>query len=93
MPISSDTIESLFSVAKIHGTGETKDANRIAQRIPVLCGALTRQDAENVAKISVKDYGRKVRLDLYNPLITSKNAPCPCPDCTPAIVQIMYDLA
>jgi hypothetical protein len=55
MPISSDTIESLFSVAKIHGTGETKDVNRIAQRIPVLCGTLTQQDAENVARISVKE--------------------------------------
>lgn len=55
MPISSDTIESLFGVAKIHGTGETKDANRIAQRIPVLCGTLTRQDAENVIRISVKE--------------------------------------
>ena len=55
MLISSDTIESLFGVAKIHGTGETKDANRIAQRIPVLCGTLTRQDAENVMRISVKE--------------------------------------
>ena len=55
MPISSDTIESLFGVAKIHGTGEIKDANRIAQRIPVLCGEITRQDAENVLKISVKE--------------------------------------
>jgi hypothetical protein len=55
MPISSDTIESLFGVAKIHGTGETKDANRIAQRIPVLCGTLTRQDAENVMRISVEE--------------------------------------
>jgi len=55
MPISSDTIESLFGVAKIHGTGETKDADRIAQRIPVLCGAPTRQDAENVLRITVAE--------------------------------------
>ena len=55
MPISSDSIESLFGVAKHHGTGEIKDANRIAQRIPVLCGKLTRQDAENVIRISVKE--------------------------------------
>jgi len=55
MPISSDSIESLFGVAKRHGTGEIKDANRIAMRIPVLCGALTRQDAENVLRISVKE--------------------------------------
>ena len=55
MPISSDSIESLFGVAKCHGTGEIKDANRIAMRIPVLCGTLTRQDAENVLSISVKE--------------------------------------
>ncbi len=55
LPISSDSIESLFGVAKHHGTGEIKDANRIALRIPALCGELTRQDAENVLKISVKE--------------------------------------
>ncbi len=55
MPISSDCIESLFGVAKRHGTGEIKDANRIAMRIPVLCGALTWQDAESVLNISVKE--------------------------------------
>ena len=55
MPISSDTIESLYGVAKIHGTGEIKDADRMAPRIPVLCGALTRQDAENVLGVSVKE--------------------------------------
>jgi hypothetical protein len=55
LPISSDSIESLFGVAKHHGTGEIKDANRIAMRIPALCGVLTRQDAENVLRISVKE--------------------------------------
>jgi hypothetical protein len=55
MPISSDCIESLYGVAKRHGTGEIKDANRIAMRIPVLCGAPTRQDAENVLGVSVKE--------------------------------------
>ena len=55
MPISSDTIESLFGVAKIHGTGEIKDADRIALRIPVLCGSITRQDAAKVLEISVKE--------------------------------------
>jgi len=55
MPISSDCIESLFGVAKHHGTGPIKDANRIAQRIPALCGKLTRQDAKNVLNISVKE--------------------------------------
>lgn len=55
MPICSDSIESLFGVAKHHGTGTTKDANRIAQRIPALCGELTQQDAENVLNISVEE--------------------------------------
>ncbi len=55
MPISSDCIESLFGVAKRHGTGEIKDANRIAIRIPALCGALTWQEAENVLEITVKE--------------------------------------
>ena len=55
LPISSDSIESLFGVAKRHGTGELKDANRIALRIPALCGELTRQDAENVLQITVKE--------------------------------------
>jgi hypothetical protein len=55
MPISSDCIESLFSVAKRQGTGEIKDANRIAIRIPALCGALTRQEAEEVLKVSVNE--------------------------------------
>jgi hypothetical protein len=55
LPISSDSIESLFGVAKHHGTGELKDANRIALRIPALCGKLTRQDAENVLRITVEE--------------------------------------
>ena len=42
-------------MAKHHGTGELKDANRIALRIPALCGELTRQDAENVLRITVKE--------------------------------------
>ena len=55
MPISSDNIESLFAVAKQHGTGEIKDANRIALRIPALCGTLTEQDVQRVLKLSVKE--------------------------------------
>jgi hypothetical protein len=55
MPVCSDIIETLFGVAKQHGTGKIKDANRIAQRIPVMCGKLTKQDAQNVLDISVKE--------------------------------------
>ena len=55
MPISSDNIESLFGVSKQHGTGEIKDANRIALRIPAMCGELRRKDAQMVLDISVKE--------------------------------------
>ena len=53
LPISSDTIESLFGVAKQHGVGETQDAARIALRLPALCGLLTREEAEQVLDVSV----------------------------------------
>jgi hypothetical protein len=53
VPISSDAIESLFGVAKRHGVGQTQDAARIALRLPALCGAPTREEAEQVLGISV----------------------------------------
>ncbi len=55
LPISSDTIESLFGVSKQHGTGEIKDANRIALRIPAICGELTREEVQGVLSIRVKE--------------------------------------
>jgi hypothetical protein len=53
LPISSDSIESLFGVAKQHGVGETQDAARIALRLPALCGAPTREEAAQVLEVSV----------------------------------------
>ncbi len=53
LPISSDSIESLFGVAKQHGVGETQDAARIALRLPALCGVPTREEAEQVLEVSV----------------------------------------
>jgi hypothetical protein len=53
LPISSDAIESLFGVAKRHGVGQTPDAARIALRLPALCGAPTREEAEQVLGIRV----------------------------------------
>jgi len=53
LPISSDAIESLFGVAKHHGVGETPDANRMVLRLPALCGVPTREEAEQVLKVSV----------------------------------------
>ena len=55
MPISSDTIESVFGVAKQHGTGTIKDANHIARRIPALTGKVTEKDVRQVLSISVKE--------------------------------------
>jgi hypothetical protein len=53
VPISSDTIESLFGVGKRHGVGETQDATRIALRLPAFCGTPTREEAEQVLGVSV----------------------------------------
>jgi hypothetical protein len=53
LPISSDTIESLFGVAKHHGVGQTQDAARIALRLPALCGPPTREEAQQVLAVSV----------------------------------------
>ncbi len=53
VPISSDTIESLFGVGKRHGVGQTPDAARIALRLPAFCGLPTRQEAEQVLGVSV----------------------------------------
>ncbi len=53
LPISSDSIESLFGVGKRHGVGETPDAARIALRLPALCGMPTREEAEQVLGVSV----------------------------------------
>jgi len=55
LPISSDPIESLFGVAKQHGVGEIKDANRIALRLPALCGTPTREEAKQVLEVSVAE--------------------------------------
>ena len=55
LPVSSDPIESLFGLGKLHGTGEIKDANRIALRLPALCGTPTREEAEQVIKISIAE--------------------------------------
>jgi len=55
LPITSDCIESLFGVAKQHGTGNTKDANRIGLRLPAFCGKLTKEDAKMVLNITVTE--------------------------------------
>ena len=53
LPISSDPIESLFGIAKRLGVSETKDVNRIAARLPALCGQVTKADAQRVLGVGV----------------------------------------
>jgi hypothetical protein len=53
LPISSDPIDSLFGLAKQHGVGPLKDANRMALRMPALCGLPTEQEAQQVLAVSV----------------------------------------
>ncbi|MGC1954133.1 MAG: hypothetical protein WA970_16490 [Gammaproteobacteria bacterium] len=53
LPISSDPIESLFGLTKQHGVGPVKDANRMALRIPALCGLPTPEEAQKVLEITV----------------------------------------
>ncbi len=53
LPISTDVLESLFGVGKRFGTGQMKDANRIASRLPALCGTFTKENVQDVVNISV----------------------------------------
>ena len=56
IPTTSDSIESLFGIAKVRGTGPVKDVNRVAARLPVFCGPQpTMEDAEAAMKVSVKE--------------------------------------
>jgi hypothetical protein len=55
LPITSDSIESLFGAGKRHGTGDIKDAYRIALRLPALTGELTKENAAEVLLIGVKE--------------------------------------
>ena len=65
LPISSDSIESLFGVAKRHGVGETQDADRMALRLPAFCGRPTREEAEQVLEVSV------ARQEAFTATLTS----------------------
>ena len=85
MPISSDSIESLFGVSKQHGCGKIKDANRIALRIPALCGELTRKDAQMVPDISVKE---QQHIESSLPSLTKQRREVlPNPGCLDKIID------
>jgi hypothetical protein len=55
VPISSDAIASLFGVAKRHGMGQTQHAARMVLRLPALCGAPTREEAEQAWESAWRD--------------------------------------
>lgn len=78
LPVSSDQIESLFGLAKHHGAGEIKDADRIALRLPALCGAPSRAEAEQVIKISVAEHQQIT--DSFTSLIKQRREVLPNPD-------------
>ena len=65
MPVCSDIIESLYGIGKTHGTGEIKDANRIALRLPSYCGELSDDAAEMVMGISTKQQ-QKIETELFS---------------------------
>jgi hypothetical protein len=56
MPISTNPLESLYGLSKSHGVGETRDPNRIAMRLPALCGIPTREEAERALGVSVAEH-------------------------------------
>ena len=63
LPISTDQLESLYGTSKRHGTGEIKDANRIATRLSALCGAFTMDEAQKVAGITVQQQHELMNTD------------------------------
>ncbi len=76
--MSSDQIESLFGLGKLHGTGEIKDANRIALRLPALCGTPTRAEAEQVIKISIAE--EQQITGRFSSLVKQRREVLPHPD-------------
>jgi hypothetical protein len=85
MPISSDNIESLFAVSKQHGCAEVKDVNRIAFRIPAMCGELTRKEAQMVLGVSVKEQ-QKIEASLPS-LTRQRREILPSPGCLDKILD------
>lgn len=78
MPISSDPIESLFGLGKVLGAGQIKDADRIALRLPALCGIPTQEEAWKVLGVSDAEY-RKI-LDPLTSLTKQRRNVLPNPD-------------
>jgi hypothetical protein len=79
LPISTDPLESLFGLAKLHGTGQIKDADQIAIRVPALCGIPTREEARQVLGISVVEH-HAITARL-NSMTKQRRNVLPHPDC------------
>ncbi|WP_321493399.1 hypothetical protein [uncultured Desulfobacter sp.] len=74
MPICSDILESLYGIGKAHGTGEIKDANRIALRLPSYCGELSDDAAKMVMGVSVKQQQEIEKKIIFFNSATSEGA-------------------
>ncbi len=48
LPVTTDPLESFFGLSKQHGTGDIKDAKRIAMRLPAMSGEPTLEEARQV---------------------------------------------
>ena len=79
LPISSDPLESLFGVVKTLGASKIKDANRIATRIPAMCGQVTEEDARRVLEVSVRQ--QQKATDGFHSLLKQRREVLPNPGC------------
>ena len=77
LPISSDPVESLFGVVKTLGASKIKDANRIATRIPAMCGQVTEEDARRVLEVSVRQ--QQKATDGFHSLLKQSGRFCQIP--------------
>lgn len=89
MPVTSDQIESLFGVAKQHGVGAIKDADRIALRLPAFCGVPTRAEAEQVLQISVAEQNELTRH--FSSLIKLRRQVLPHPERLEMLENAQHD--
>ena len=79
LPISSDPVESLFGTVKTLGASKVKDANRIATRIPAMCGQVTEEDARRVLEISVRQ--QQEAIGDFPSLVKQRREVLPNPGC------------
>jgi hypothetical protein len=85
---SIESLESLFGVSKQHKCAEVKDANRIALRIPAMCGVLIRKDAQMVLGISVKEQ-QEIETSLTS-LTKQGREILPNPGCLDKIIKKQF---